>query len=184
MLPLIGKILLKLGFGYKSLASKTTGNVLLGKKTVIASGAILDASKPGMITLSDDCHVYHGAILASYGGKISVGHRTRINPYCILYGHGGLSIGNDCLIATGCVFIPGNHNINQIDAPINAQGLTCVGITVEDDVWFGAKVTILDGVTIGRGSVIGAGAVVTRSIPPYSIAVGVPAKIIGSRTKV
>ncbi|MCX7595635.1 MAG: acyltransferase, partial [Fischerella sp.] len=61
------------------------------------------------------------------------------------------------------------------------QGVTCKGIIIEDDCWLGHGVTVLDGVTIGKGSVIGAGAVVTKDIPPYSVAVGIPAKVVKSR---
>ena len=64
---------------------------------------------------------------------------------------------------------------------IHEQGMIGLGIKIEDDVWIGAGAIILDGVTIGRGSVIGAGAVVTKNIPPYSVAVGVPARVIKKR---
>jgi len=74
-----------------------------------------------------------------------------------------------------------NHNFRDSTRLIREQGVTYKGIVIEDDVWIGSKATIVDGVTIGQGAVIGAGSVVTKSIPAYAIAVGVPARVIGTR---
>jgi acetyltransferase-like isoleucine patch superfamily enzyme len=78
-------------------------------------------------------------------------------------------------------FHPENHEFDRIDIPIREQGTTRQGITIEDDVWVGSNAIFLDGAHVGRGSVIGAGSVVRGNIPPYSIAVGVPARVIRSR---
>jgi acetyltransferase-like isoleucine patch superfamily enzyme len=67
------------------------------------------------------------------------------------------------------------------DKYIKDQGITAEGITIEDDVWLASNVVVVDGVTIGKGSVVGAGAVVNKSLPPYSVAVGVPAKVVKDR---
>lgn len=183
MLPIRARIQMRLGLSYRAWSATVSGDVLIGRHVLLSENVVVDASSQGggQIKIGNYCKVYTGSILAAYGGNISVGERTGINPYCVLYGHGGLSIGNDCLIATGCVFIPANHKFQDISVPINQQGLICRGIRIDDDVWLGARVTVLDGVHIGKGSVIGAGAVVNRDVPPYSIAVGVPAKIIGKR---
>ncbi len=77
-----------------------------------------------------------------------------------------------------------NHVYDDPTRPIREQGITAQGIVIEDDVWIGAGAIVLDGVTIGRGSVIGAGAVVADDIPPYSIAVGSPAKPIRDRRQI
>jgi acetyltransferase-like isoleucine patch superfamily enzyme len=74
-----------------------------------------------------------------------------------------------------------NHNFSDATRLIKDQGVRYEGVLVEDDVWIGSKATILDGVTLGQGAVIGAGAVVTRSVPAYAIAAGVPARVIGQR---
>jgi acetyltransferase-like isoleucine patch superfamily enzyme len=79
------------------------------------------------------------------------------------------------------VIIPANHGFERIDVPMNTQPLTKKGIVIGEDVWIGSGCRILDGVHIGGGSVIGAGSVVTKNIGPYSIALGVPARIVGSR---
>lgn len=99
----------------------------------------------------------------------------------MLYGHGGLTIGNDVLIATHVVIIPANHVFERRDVTISAQGERRQGVTIEDDVWVAAHATILDGVRIGRGAVIAAGAVVNADVAPYAVVAGVPAKTIRYR---
>lgn len=114
---------------------------------------------------------------------IEIGDRTSIGPYVVIHGPGNITIGQDCLIAAHTGIYASNHQFADPDRKIRDQGLSRKGIVIEDDCWLGHKVSVLDGVTIGKGSVIGAGAVVTKDIPPYSIAVGVPAKVIGQRRK-
>ena len=76
------------------------------------------------------------------------------------------------------------HNFERADIPIRNQGHICKNIMIEDVVWLGANVVVLGGVTIGKGCVIGAGSVVTKNIEAYSIAVGVPAKVIKNRLQI
>lgn len=122
-------------------------------------------------------------IIESRGGNVRIGSHTGIGPFCVLYGHGGLEIGSSCLIASHVVFIPENHRFDRTDLPMREQGGSRRGIRIGDDVWLATQVVVLDGVTIGKGAVIGAGAVVTHDIPPYAIAYGVPAKVVGYRTQ-
>jgi acetyltransferase-like isoleucine patch superfamily enzyme len=84
-------------------------------------------------------------------------------------------------IATHVVIIPANHVFTNPDLPICRQGLTCKGVTIEDDVWIGCNVTVLDGAHIGRGSVIAAGSVVRGRVEPWSVMGGVPARVIKMR---
>jgi acetyltransferase-like isoleucine patch superfamily enzyme len=166
--------------------------IKLGTKTTIYSQATLacscldfhdapDMHPAGSISLGKRCTVLNGALLATYGGEIIIGDDVSFNPGVIIYGHGGVRIGNGTRIAARTLIIPANHTFLSPDIPIMCQGLTCRGISVGRDVWMGAHVVVLDGVTIGDGCVVGAGAVITKSLPPFSIAVGVPAKIIGKR---
>ncbi len=115
------------------------------------------------------------------GCRIEVGDRTYLGPFTCIAGPGSITIGQDCLIAGQVGMYANNHNFSDPDLLIQEQGITRKGICVEDNCWIGAGVKVLDGVTIGRGSVIGANAVVTRDIPPYSVAVGVPARVISKR---
>jgi acetyltransferase-like isoleucine patch superfamily enzyme len=100
---------------------------------------------------------------------IEIGDNSYLGPYVCMAGPGNIKIGKNCLIASHSSVYANNHR---------DYGLSREGIEIEDNCWIGSGVRILDGLTIGRGSVIGAGAVVTKNIPPDSIAVGVPAKVI------
>jgi carbonic anhydrase/acetyltransferase-like protein (isoleucine patch superfamily) len=155
--------------------------IRLGPRTRIEPGAVLSTAQGGTITLGADCIVHRGAMVLSYGGDIVAGDFCGVNPYSILYGHGGLRLGNYVRIAAHTVIIPANHSFEDLDVPIYRQPNTKKGIAIGSDVWIAAGVRILDGVHIGDGAVIGAGAVVTHDVPAYGIAVGVPAKTIKSR---
>jgi len=149
----------------------------------ISPTAIIDVGneRGEQIVLGAHSFVMHGAMLLTYGGRIELGEDCTVNPYSILYGHGGLTIGNHVRIAAHCVLIPAKHNFADPNQPIRSQGQSAQGILIEDDVWIGSRATVLDGCRIGMGSVIGSGAVVTRDIEPYTVAVGVPARPIGRR---
>lgn len=156
-------------------------NVRVGRHLFCESNVEIHTKFGGNVNLGDFCILHSGCKILTYGGDISIGHHCSINPYTILYGQGNLTIGNYVRIAADCVIIPSNHNFSDLDTPIMFQGLTNKGIIIEDDVWIGCCVRVLDGVTISKGCVIGAGSVVTRSTLPYGIYVGVPARFINFR---
>ncbi|PIR54371.1 hypothetical protein COU75_01340 [Candidatus Peregrinibacteria bacterium CG10_big_fil_rev_8_21_14_0_10_42_8] len=166
---------------YRAISRFQSSNISRGKGVKIAKSAILDTSGGGCIRIGNNTVVLHGAILGSRGGTITIGSHCSINPYCLLFGHGNLTIGNDVRIAAGTTIIPANHVYSDPHKLIRQQGLTTLGITIEDDVWIGAGAKILDGVTIAKGCVIGAGAVVTHSTEPYGVYTGVPAVKIKDR---
>jgi len=126
-------------------------------------------------------YIHDGVIIDANGGWIEIGDETTINPYCVLYGGGGLKIGAHCGIATQTVIVASAHTFERTDLPIMNQLVTAKGIVIEDDVWLGAGCRVLDGVVIGRGAVVGAGAVVTRDWPPGAVIAGVPARQIKVR---
>jgi acetyltransferase-like isoleucine patch superfamily enzyme len=138
------------------------------------------AATPG-VTLGDAVQIGAGAIIDPHGGTIEIGRRTSIGPYAVLYGHGGLSIGNDVLIASHAVLIPSTHKFADPDLPIMDQGEASLGITIGHGVWLATQAVILDGVHVGEGAIVAAGAVVRESVPPYAIVAGVPAKIVRYR---
>ncbi|MEY3221354.1 MAG: hypothetical protein RLZZ203_210 [Cyanobacteriota bacterium] len=113
--------------------------------------------------------------------SIYIGENTYIAPGVCIAGQGDIHIGKNCLIAANSGIYANNHVFTDLSLPVKQQGTTREGIIIEDDCWLGHGVTVLDGVKIGKGSIIGAGAVVSKNIPPYSIAVGVPAKVIKDR---
>lgn len=121
-----------------------------------------------------------GTVMLS-ASNIRIGSQTTINTNCRLDGHGGLSIGDNVMIGANCQIISATHNIDRFDIPMKFQGIKKAFVTVGDDVWIGASVIILPGVTVGRGSVIGAGSIVTKNIPEFAICAGNPAKLIRFR---
>jgi acetyltransferase-like isoleucine patch superfamily enzyme len=177
------RIAKRLGLGCIDFGAKVRGNVKLGKGVYIASGAELIARRDEEIILGDHGFVLRDSLLHPYGGKITIGQNFGINPYCVIYGMGGVTIGDNVMMATSCVIVSANHNFERTDIPMTLQGVTCEEIKIGDDVWLGSRVIILAGVEIGEGSVIGAGSVVSKNIPPYSVAVGVPARVIKKRRK-
>ncbi|MNY28347.1 putative acetyltransferase [compost metagenome] len=96
-------------------------------------------------------------------------------------GSGGVSIGDDTIIAQYFSAHPENHIYEDVSVPIRQQGTRRAAICIGEDCWIGAKVTVLAGVTIGKGSIVGAGSVVTKDIPPHSIAIGNPARVVKTR---
>lgn len=119
--------------------------------------------------------IHSHAILESVGGFIVIGEDCSIKEYSLLYGTGGLCIGNSVRIAPHVSVVAENKKTDNFDVPIYRQGLTWKGIQIGDDVWIGANSVILDGVEIGTSSIIGAGSVVTKDVPIRSIVCGNPA---------
>lgn len=158
-------------------------NIRLGANVKISPNVTLVChDRNSFIEIGDNSLIKPYAMLMTYpGGVIRIGRNCSINPFCVLYGHGGLEIGDNVRIATHCVIIPANHRFDRLDMPITAQGLSKRGIKIGGDVWIGASVTILDGCEIGAGAVIGAGSVVTRDVEPNSVVAGAPAKLIRYR---
>jgi acetyltransferase-like isoleucine patch superfamily enzyme len=140
----------------------------------------------GEVRLGDLVHVHRDSILQTgQGGTIKIGERTHIQPRCQMSAYkGSLVIGKRVEIAPYCAFYPYNHGMEP-ELPIRHQPLISKGgIIVEDDAWLSVRVTVLDGVRIGKGAVVGAGSVVTRDLPDYSISAGNPARVLKFRNKI
>lgn len=157
--------------------------ICIGDRVHIESGVRINtAGENCSIHLHDQVNLDCGVDIKAHDqGLIEVGAGTYIGPYTCIAGPGSIKIGKNCLIASHSGIYGNNHKFADPTCSIHTQGLTCKGIVIEDDCWLGTGVKVLDGVTIGTGSVIGAGAVVTKDIPAYSVAVGVPAKVISRR---
>ena len=113
--------------------------------------------------------------------QICIGKRVGIPNNVTLDGRGGLEIGDDTMVGFESIILTSTHNSNRRDIPIREQGMFRAPIRIGTDVWIGARVIILPGVTIGDGAIIGVNAVVTKDIPPNTIVGGVPAKFIKER---
>ena len=155
------------------------------KASVSALADIEDSVKGSVIEIAD------GAVIDSFvkikpaggSGDVRIGEDTTINSGCVIYTGNGLTIGRGCAIAANCTFAPTNHEYSRRDRTIAEQGFmpSRGGIIIEDDVWIGANVVVLDGAILRRGSVVGAGSVVRGELPPYSINVGSPTRVVGFR---
>ncbi len=114
---------------------------------------------------------------------VEIGHHTHFAPGCVLYGWGGLLIGPHCNVAGHCVLATIGHDPVIRDQPMAVAPAVAGQITLVEDVWLGANVTVTSNVTIARGCIVGANAVVNRSTEPYGLYCGVPAKRIRDRKK-
>lgn len=128
----------------------------------------------------------------SAGENINIGRLAKIHKNTVIgnnsgVGRGceinnGVTIGNNVMMGPDVLIYTQNHRTDRTDIPMMQQGFQEVKpVVIEDDVWIGARVCILPGVRIGEGSVIGACAVVAKDVPPYSVAVGNPARVVKNR---
>ncbi len=145
----------------------------VGRATIIASG--------NGVELGTAVEIGDGALFDAQGGRITVGPRSAIGPFVVVYGEGTVSIGADVSIATHSTVVALNHIFDDRDSPIRRQGASARGIRIEDDVWVSANCVLVDGITLQHGSVVAAGAVVTKSVAPYTVISGIPAKFLRDR---
>lgn len=150
-----------------------------GKNTFIEGRC--EFKPDGQIIIGNNTTICRWSCFRPWGGYIRIGNNCSVNSFCFLSGNGGIEIGDNVRIATQCVIVSANHNFQSTEVPITFQGETAKKIVISDDCWLGAGVKVLAGVTIGTGSVIAAGTVVNRDIPPYSVVAGVPGKVIKNR---
>lgn len=129
----------------------------------------------------DNVSVHPGVYLLHPQG-LSLGDNVSIHPMCYLDATGGLTIGSDVSIAHGCSILSTTHTYKDPSLPIKDQPFVSKETVLEENIWLGAKATILCGVTVGSGVVVGANAVVTRDVPANQIVAGVPARRIKERT--
>lgn len=147
-----------------------------GKGTSICRRTRMDVLPFQPFNIGDYSTVEDFATINNGVGAVNIGNNSRIGIGNVVIGP--VTIGNNVILAQNIVMSGLNHNYTNIDIPIYLQGETVATITIEDDCWIGANVVITAGVTVGKHSVVAGGAVVTKSIPPYCVAVGNPARVI------
>ena len=180
---LFGRIGQNVVFG-KSITIRHPEKIYIGNNVVIDDYAVLDAKGTDNkgIVIGDNVMIGRYTVISCKNGDITIGDNTNIAMSCFIQSAKKVDIGKNILFAAYCYVIGGgDHLTDRTDIPIIAQGQIVRGITIEDNCWLGAGVKVQDGTVIGRDSIIGSGAVVTKDISKFSVAVGVPAKVLKKR---
>ncbi|MFH1904444.1 MAG: acyltransferase [bacterium] len=160
--------------------------ISFGDNVQIGNDCVLIASTEKGITLDDGARLKYGVYLDAETpdkGYIKIGKRVYIGTGCCLHGHEGLEIRDDALLAQNITITPYSHKFDDPDKAIYSQGGYQRKVTIGRDCYIGMNVCVIYSADVGEGSVVGAGSVVTKTIPPYSVAVGVPARVIRKRGK-
>ena len=163
-------------------------NLQVGYNTIIEDGAEINCLSQQGIKLGNRVTIGKYAIIRPsniYGGPIgeglTMGNNSNIGPYNYIGCSGKITIGNNVMLAPRVSIYAENHVFDHPEILIRDQGVEKKEVIIEDDCWIAANSILLAGVTIGKGSVVAAGSVVTENVPPYSVVAGVPAKWIKSR---
>jgi acetyltransferase-like isoleucine patch superfamily enzyme len=159
--------------------------IRIGENSVIDDYSVLDAkgeSNDG-ISIGANAYVGRNSILSCKEGSIHLDDYCNVSANCMILSETEVSLGKYCFLAGNCYLVAGgNHSFDKVSVPIMFQpSYSKGGIKIGEDVWLGAGAIVLDGVEIGRGSVVGAGSVLTKSLPENSIAVGSPARRVRVR---
>ena len=157
--------------------------IRIGSNVVVDDNCLVDAkgeSNHG-VTIGDGVFVGRNTILSCKNGDIELGDTANIGFNCEVFSASRVTIGKGVLMAAYSYVIGGDHDFSDPSKSVLEQSRSSAGVTVGDGVWIGAGAKILDGLSIGSGAVIGAGAVVRENVPASAIAVGIPARVVGSR---
>lgn len=161
--------------------------IKIGKTVSISDNVEINALSKNGVRIGNNVSILRNTIIEctgvmrNLGEGLTIGNHVGIAQNCFIQVRGSVDIGNYVIFGPYVKIFSERHNFEDINTPIVEQGETRLNVRIEDNVWIGANATLLGGVTIGQGSIIGAGAVVTNDVPPFSIVAGVPAKIIKIR---
>lgn len=147
-----------------------------GKHAVIHRSVRMDTPPYRKFYLGNYSVVESFACINNAVGDVIIGDHTRIGLHNTIIGP--VTIGSHVNLAQGITITALNHNFSDAEKRIDEQGVNTTPVVIEDDIWIGANAVILPGVTIGQHSVVAAGAIVTKDVPPHSLVAGVPAKVI------
>jgi acetyltransferase-like isoleucine patch superfamily enzyme len=173
--------------GYAGIECKVrlrfASNIHLGSGSYLDEGVYIHACPKG-VDIGSNTIIMHGAILHVYNFRdlphagIRIGRDCLIGEYSIIRGQGGVTIGDRVYTSPMTQLLAVNHVFRDPERPFIEQGITAKGIIVDDDVWLGANVVVTDGVRIGKGALVAAGAVVTEDVPAHAVVAGVPANLV------
>ena len=157
--------------------------IAIGDNVVIDDACCLDAKGTDNKGISIGTGVFVGrnSILSCKNGDIVIDDAANIGFNCEIFSASRVRVGKSVLMAAYTYLVGGDHLYDRIDIPVLEQGRTARGIEVEDNVWLGTHVVVTDGSRVGRDAIIGAGAVVVGEIPEFTIATGIPAKVVRDR---
>lgn len=147
-----------------------------GKKTIIRSKTRMDVFPFNNFIFGDYSIIEDFSTINNGVGDVVIGEKSIIGIGCTIIGP--VQIGNDVMLAQNIVVSGLNHGYERVDIPPSKQNVSTKKIQIMDNVWIGANCVITAGVTIGKQAIIGAGSVVTKDVPAYSVSVGNPAKVI------
>jgi acetyltransferase-like isoleucine patch superfamily enzyme len=167
----------------KGVRLRFADHIRLGNRAYLDEGVYLHACPRG-IEVGAGSMVMHGAVLHVYNFRdlpaagIRIGRDCLVGEYTVIRGQGGVEIGDRVYTSPHTQILAVNHVFDDTRRPFIEQGITAQGIVIEDDVWLGASATVTDGVRVGRGAVVAAGAVVTEDVPAHTVVAGVPARVV------
>jgi acetyltransferase-like isoleucine patch superfamily enzyme len=167
----------------KGVTLRRPDRVSLGDRVAVDDNTLLDAggAGPDGIVLGNDVVISRNCVIQGKSGPVAIGDRSDVGCNAVLTSVSGIDIGTSVLIAAACYIGGARYVTERGDIPFMDQGIYSRGpVAIGDGSWLGANVTVLDGMRIGAGCVVGAGAVVTSDLPPHSIAAGVPARVMGT----
>jgi len=157
--------------------------ITIGNNVIIDDNVVLDAKGQDNegITIGNGVFLGRGTIFNCKNGNIVLDDNVNMGFNCHIFSASSVKLGKNALIAANCYLIGGTHKFNRLDVSPLEQERESKGIILKENIWLGSNVQVMDGVKIGRDSIVGASAVVNSDIPDYSIAVGMPAKVVKNR---
>jgi acetyltransferase-like isoleucine patch superfamily enzyme len=158
--------------------------IRLGENCVIDDLCVLDAKGEANdgIRIGNNVILARNTVVSCKGGNITIGDNSNISLNCMIHSESNVEIGRNNLWAAYCYIIGGGqHDFERTDIPVIQQGSTAKGIVLEDNIWLGAGVKVMDGVRIGHDAIIGIASVVHRDLPPMCVALGMPARVAHMR---
>ncbi|MDQ8975080.1 acyltransferase [Acinetobacter johnsonii] len=179
------KVMYNMAFGTqfryfgKACTLEINGQVKIGNNVYIGDHASLIVENGAVLEIADNSFIGENCYIKCFGGKVLIGKDVSINSKSYINGCGGITIGDNTRIGTQSILIASNHKFGEPDLLVK-DAITKQGVSLGQNIWLGARVTVLDGVTIADDSVIGACSLVSKPLSESGVYVGIPAKKIKS----
>jgi carbonic anhydrase/acetyltransferase-like protein (isoleucine patch superfamily) len=172
------------GRGYVSVQAtvRGRGGVILGDEARLEAGSEVRVRRRGSLKVGERSVLSRGVVVVADGGTVKVGRDSALRFYSLVYGAGGVTIGDRVLIGNHVLISSVDHVYDGV-ASVASQPMRCGEVVIEDDVWIGGQSIILAGVRIGAGAIVGAHSLVKADVPPYAVVGGSPARVLRMRTE-